>query len=157
MSGIAPRLSRFLESHRVKYEPIHHRRDYTAKETAADTHTPFRDFAKTVFLQVDGRYAMAVLPASEMVSPRRAKRALHATEVALASEAEVAELCPDCEVGAAPPFGNLYDLPVYVSPSLAKEERITFNAGSHEDAVRMAYRDYAELVEPQVAAIASRD
>ena len=122
MAGIVPRLESFLDEHRVSYETIHHRKDYTARETAEDTHTPAKEFAKTVFLCIDGRYAMAVLPASEFISSKKVRRSLGAGEVRLATEGEVREACPDCDVGAAPPFGNLYNLPVYVSPALAKHD-----------------------------------
>ncbi len=150
MPTISKRLQSFLDEHAVPYEVIHHRRDYTAQETAADTHTPGKEFAKTVMLWVDGNYAMAVLPAHRMVDFDKLRQALSAKEVKLASEDEIRELCPDCEAGAVPPFGNLYSLPVYVSEDTAEDERITFNAGTHEDAIRMAYKDFEKLVQPTI-------
>jgi Ala-tRNA(Pro) deacylase len=157
MPGIAARLQRFFDEEDVGYERIHHHADYTAKQTAVDTETPAQEFAKTVFIWIDGRYAMAVLPANQLVVPSKICDALEAKEVRLATEEDAARLCPDCDVGAAPPFGNLYDLPVYVSPSLTEDERITFNAGSHEEAVRMAYRDFEKLVQPHVIPLSDRD
>jgi Ala-tRNA(Pro) deacylase len=157
MSGIAARVQTFLKQEQVTYETLHHPTDYTAKETAEDTHTPPKEFAKTVFLCVDGRPAMAVLPATEFVSLRKVQQALGAEEVRLASEEESRQACPDSDVGAAPPFGNLYELPVYVSPLLAEDEKITFNAGSHQDAIRMSYRDFEKLVQPHVMALSKHD
>jgi len=157
MSGIVPRLQKFLDEHRVDYRVIHHRTDYRASATAADTETEPEEFAKTVFLWIDGRFAMAVLPALKHVALSKLRRALDAEDVRLASERESSGLCPDCDVGAAPPFGNLYDLPVYVSAALAEDEAITFNAGSHEDAIRMGFREFEQLVRPQILKLARHD
>ncbi len=140
----------FLNEQKIPYEFIHHRRDYTAQETAADTHTKGKDFAKTIILFVDNKYVMAVLPAIHQVDLEKVKKALKANVVTLATEDEISEICGDCEVGAMPPLGPLYKLPVYVSPHLAKDHMITFNAGTHEDAVRMMYSDFEKLVKPQL-------
>jgi Ala-tRNA(Pro) deacylase len=156
MPSISKRLQSFLDEHAVAYETIHHRRDYTAQEAAAHTHTPGKEFAKTVILWVDGGYAMAVLPAHHMVDLDKLREALGAKEVKLASEDEIRELCPDCEAGAVPPFGNLYNLPVYLSEAMTDDERITFNAGSHEDAIRMMYKDFEKLVQPKVMEFSTR-
>lgn len=157
MTGVAARLREFLDAHDVEYEAIHHRVDYRARKTAQDTHTPPAEFAKTVFVRVDGRIVLAVIPASKTVALGKLRHGLAAQDVQLAREWEFSELCPDCEPGAAPPFGNLYDLPVYVSPALAEDEEITFNAGSHQDAIRMAYRDFERLVKPRVLPISKHD
>ena len=137
-----------LNAKRVPYEIIHHRRDYTAPETAAHTHTPGKAFAKTVIVQVDRQFCMFVMPASDHVDLEKVRRALQAKEVRLASESEVARVCADCETGAMPPFGQFYKLPVYVSSHLAEDGLITFNAGTHEDVMRMLYQDYAKLARP---------
>ena len=157
MSGIVAKLKEFLEENGVDYEVIHHKTDYRARETARDTHTPQGEFAKSVFLLIDDQHAMAVVPASRDVAIGKLRDAVGAGEVRLASEDEFERLCPDCEVGAAPPFGNLYDLPVYVSKSLAADEQITFNAGSHSEAVRMSYRDFERLVKPRVLAVCKHE
>jgi len=151
MPTSAQKLKSFLDESRVKYEAIHHSPDFTAQETAAHTHTRGRDFAKTVILQVAGGYAMAVLPAHHRVDLAKLREAVGATEVRLATEPEMDRLCPDCETGAVPPFGNLYGLPVWVSSTVAADERITFNGGTHQDAVRMKYADFEKLVRPRVA------
>jgi Ala-tRNA(Pro) deacylase len=150
MTGIMKRLSELLDDSEVGYETIHHQADYRATQVAADTHTLPEEFAKTVFVWIDGQYALAVLPATHTVSVRKLSHSLGAQEVRLASEWEMKDLCPDAEVGAAPPFGNLFDLPVYVCPVLGRDESITFNAGTHTDAVRMAYEDFERLSRAQV-------
>ncbi|NIR50879.1 YbaK/EbsC family protein [candidate division KSB1 bacterium] len=140
----------YLDENKTPYESIHHRRDYTAQETAADTHTKGKEFAKTVILFVDQKYCMAVLPAIYQVDLDKIKKELNAKEVNLATEEEISQLCRDCEIGAMPPFGNLYDLPVYVSHHLTEDNMITFNAGTHEDVIRMMYDDFEKLVNPKV-------
>jgi Ala-tRNA(Pro) deacylase len=150
MSGIMNRLAELLDGSEVEYEVIHHHADYRAVQTASDTHTQPGEFAKTVFVWIDGEFALTVLPATHTVSLGKLGRSLRANEIRLASEWEMKDLCPDCEVGAEPPFGNLFDLPVYVCPALARDEHITFNAGSHTDAVRMAYSDFERIVRPRV-------
>lgn len=149
------RLLSFLDERQVSYELIHHRLDYTAQETAADTHTPGRDFAKTVMLDMPGGHAMVVLPALYKVDLERVRQGLGTRQVRLSDEETMRALCPDCDVGAEPPFGNLYDIPVYVDPSLTSDEYITFNAGTHEDAVRMRYGDYERLVAPTIIDVSS--
>ncbi len=150
MASLSTRLKSLLDQNGVAYEAIRHAADYTAQETAAHTHTKGREFAKPVVLRVDGAYVMAVVPAHRKVDLRRVRQALGAKEARLATEEELRKICPDCELGAEPPFGNLYDLPVYVSPELAHDERITFNAGTHMDALRIRWEDYERLVRPKV-------
>ena len=149
MTRIADRVRRLLDQHRIDYETIHHETDYTAQDTAEHTRTPGSEFAKAVIVRSGEQYAMAVLPAHHVIDLECLAEALGQREFALAGEDEVAKLCPDCEVGAVPPFGNLYDLPVYVSPSLAEHARITLVAGGHSDVIRMAYDDFEALVKPR--------
>jgi len=149
MTEIAIRLRTCLEENGVAYERIHHHRDYTAMETAAHTHTPGKQFAKAVIVRIRGDYAMAVVPSNHVVDLERLASAFGGAEVALASEEEFQGLCPDCEEGAIPPFGNLYGLDVYVSPALARHERITCVAGHHAEAIRLDYRDFERLVNPK--------
>jgi Ala-tRNA(Pro) deacylase len=154
---IAARLETFLKESRVHYEVISHRLDYQAQQAAVDTDTPQRDFAKTLFVCIDGCYAMAVMPANHFLSERKLREILGVDEVRLATEDEFEGLCPDSVMGAEPPFGNLYGLEVYVSPALAEDEEITFNAGSHEEVVRMAYRDFERLVRARVVPMSRHD
>jgi len=150
-------LCEYLDQQVVDYQVLHHREDVRALTTAADTNTPPREFAKTVFVWIDGKAAMAVVPASKDVAVSRLQRGLEAESVHVAHEGDMKELCPDCAVGAAPPFGNLYDLPVYVSSSLAEDEEITFNGGDHQNAVRMRWKDFERIVHPRVLPIAHHD
>jgi Ala-tRNA(Pro) deacylase len=147
----ARQLSEFLDSHDVKYVTIRHSPAYTAQEVAASAHVPGKDMAKTVIVDLDGKMAMAVLPASSRLDLNHLKEATSAKHVALADERKFEGLFPDCEVGAMPPFGNLYGLDVFVSDSLAEDEEIAFNAGSHTEVVRLAYQDFERLVQPKVA------
>ena len=157
MNEIPARVRKLLDESGVDYETIHHERDYRARDTANDTHTPPREFAKTVFVCVDGEYAIAVLPATHYVSEHLLQESLGAEHVRLASESQFEELCPDSEVGAAAPFGHLYGLPVYVSPALAQDETITFNAGTHQEAIRLAYADFERLAAPRVVHMARHE
>ena len=154
---IDPRLQTLLDESGVDYEVIHHRDDFRARTTAEDTHTPPREFAKTVFVWVDGSYAIVVLPATHFVAESKLARSLGADKVRLASEYEMQDLCPDCEVGAAPPFGRLYELPLYASPVLTRDEHVTFNAGTHRDAVRMTYADYERLADPVIVPLSRHE
>ena len=149
------RLKSCLDDHHVAYEIIHHPPHYTAQQIAADTHTPGREFAKTVFLKVDGKDAIAALPAHHLVVCEKLSQELAAWEVRLETEDEIRDVMEthhiEGELGAVPPFGNLYDLPVYASRALVEDERITFNAGTHEDVVRIRFEDFVELVHPHIA------
>ncbi|MFQ5864346.1 MAG: aminoacyl-tRNA deacylase [bacterium] len=155
--AIPQNIRSFLNEHKIPYEVIHHRRDYTAQETAADTHTKGKDFAKTVILFVDNKYCMAVLPAVYHVDMKKIKKELDAKKVSLATEDEISNICPDCEIGAMPPFGPLYKLPVYVSHHLKEDHMITFNAGTHEDVIRMLYSDFEKLVNAVVIDLAANN
>lgn len=148
----AERVREFLMSRGVSYETDSHPVTYTAQELAAVEHVSGREVAKPVVLKVDDRMVMAVLPATERVSIEKAREALHG-EVRLASEDEFAELFPDCEKGAEPPFGNLYELPVYMDERFDATS-ITFNAGTHTEAIRMSVEDYRTLVHPAMVDIA---
>jgi Ala-tRNA(Pro) deacylase len=143
-------LREFLDRNRVKYVIITHSPAYTAREIAASTHIPGREIAKTVIVKIDGRLAMAVLPASELVDLDLLADAAFARRVELAEEEEFGDRFPDCQLGAMPPFGNLYGMDVYVAESLTEDEEIAFNAGSYTELVRMAYADYARLVKPRI-------
>ncbi|OGP26608.1 MAG: hypothetical protein A2038_05580 [Deltaproteobacteria bacterium GWA2_57_13] len=150
---ILKRLKEVLDQAKVSYEVYVHPQAFTAQEIAARQHMSGREMAKVVILKADAAYVMAVVPASRMVSLRKAKAALGAKNVSLATESEFASLFPECEIGAMPPFGNLFGLPVYVDPALEKDETIFFNAGNHIQTVRLKYQDFKEMVKPQVMAL----
>jgi Ala-tRNA(Pro) deacylase len=151
-----PRLSEFLDKERVPYQQEFHRTVYTAQQVAAEEHIPGRMMAKTVVIKVDGHFGMAVLPATTRTDTAKLQSALKAKELRLASELEFAALFPDCEAGAMPPFGNLYGLPVYVDESLAKDHEIVFNAGTHQETIRMKYADFARLAKPTILEFARK-
>lgn len=150
------RVVELLRDAAVPYEHLRHHTDYTAQEAAQDTHTPGRQFVKTVVAIVDGTPVLALLPAPLVVDLDALRRALGATEVRLASEPEIAARFPDCEVGALPPFGPLFDVPVYSGMALAEDELATFAAGSHRDAIRMRYGDLRRLAGAVPLAFARR-
>ena len=147
----ATKLTEYLDSQDVKYATIEHDAAvYTAQEIAASTHIPGKQLAKTVMVKIDGDLAMAVLPASQRVNFDRLKELVGASKVELASEKEFRSNFPDCQVGAMPPFGNLYDIPVYAARELAGEIEIAFCAGSHTELVRMGFADFKRLAEPKI-------
>lgn len=149
----AKKLKKYLDDNKVEYVTISHSPAYTAQRIAELTHIPGKELAKTVIVKTDDKFAMAVLPASRRVDLDYLKRGADAKEVEIATEAEFKSLFPDCEVGAMPPFGNLYDLDVYVAEQLTDDEEIAFNAGSHTELVRMAYKDFENLVKPKVISL----
>jgi Ala-tRNA(Pro) deacylase len=151
------RLKEFLNSQKVKYVSINHSPAYTAQEIAASAHVRGKELAKTVMVKLDGKMAMAVLPASLKVNIERLREISAAGQAEIASEKEFKDMFPDCEIGGMPPFGNLYGMAVYVSDRLAKDEEIAFNAGSHIELIRMAYKDFTRLVKPKVANIGFGD
>jgi len=152
----AKKLKEFLDGKGVKYVTISHSPAYTAQEIAASAHIPGKELAKTVMVRIDGEMAMAVLPASCAVDFDLLKEVASATKVELAREEEFRGLFAECEVGAMPPFGNLYGMDVYVEQSLAEDAQIAFNAGSHKELVRLAYEDFEKLVGPKVAEFARK-
>lgn len=146
---LSPRLHHFLDERRAPYATLTHDRTITAHETAAAAHVGEQHFAKTVMLKIDGAMAMMVMPAAYRIDLTRLSRALGGREVELAHESDFKDAFPDCELGAMPPFGNLYGMPLYVDARLSGHREIVFNAGSHTDAVRMPYAEFERLAEPQ--------
>jgi len=146
----ATALKEYLDSHGIRYISIRHSLAYTAQEVAASAHVLGRDFAKTVIVTSDEGLAMVVLPASRRLVLSDLREMMITDHVRLASEAEFKAVFPDCELGAMPPFGNLYGMPVYVAASLAEEPEIAFNAGTHTEVIKLAYEDFDRLVKPTV-------
>jgi Ala-tRNA(Pro) deacylase len=149
------KLKEFLDARQVKYVVITHSASFTAQEIAASAHIPGKELAKTVVVKIDGKLAMAVLSASRKVDLAALKSAAGAREAALASEKEFQGMFPECELGAMPPFGNLYGMAVWVDESLTRDAEIAFNAGSHTELIRLAYKDFERLASPKVARIAA--
>ena len=146
----AQKLKEFLDSHGVRYVVITHSPAYTAQEIAASAHIRGKEMAKTVIVKIDGKLAMAVLPAAQKVDVDRWRAAAGAKTVELASEADFRDAFPGCQLGAMPPFGNLYGMEVYVATRLAEDEEIAFSAGSHTELIRLSYKDFERLVAPKV-------
>lgn len=146
----ATKVKEFLDNHGVKYVSLKHSPAFTAGEVAASAHVAGRDFAKSVIVRIADSFAMVVLPASRRLVLTDLRELLQNPHVRLATEAEFRDLFPDCELGAMPPFGNLYGLTVYVAESLAQEEEIAFNAGTHTEVIKMDFYDFDALVHPVV-------
>lgn len=142
------RLDEFLSSRHVAFERLHHRPEYTANRMAQALHVPGREVAKCVLVRAGHGYALAVLPATHRVDLDLLRQDLGEDDLAMATEDEMDQLFPDCERGAMPPFGSLYYLPTVVDESLADDDKIVFESQSHEEAIRMAYRDYEALEHP---------
>ncbi len=144
------KLREFLDSHGVKYYVVSHSRAYTAQEIAASAHVPGKELAKTVIVKIKGILAMVVLPASRQLDFELLGAMAGSREIHLADEREFANLFPDCELGAMPPFGNLYGMEVFVDEELEEDDEIAFNAGALTELVRLSYADYRMLVHPRV-------
>jgi Ala-tRNA(Pro) deacylase len=150
------KLREYLDGNHIKYVVLSHSLAYSAQEVAASVHIPGKEVAKTVLVNVNGKLVMAVLPANYNINFNRLMIALGGGDVFLAPENELLELFPDCELGAMPPFGNLYNMEVFVAKSLAEDEEIAFNAGSHTEIIKMDYKDFAQMVEPKEISFTTR-
>jgi len=148
------RLAQYLNEHRVPFKAMTHPAAYTAQEVAAAQGVSGKQLAKVVIVKADDKPIMLVLQASAMVDLRKAAQMLGAKSLTLAREGDFADLFPDCEVGSMPPFGNLYNVPVYVDEGLAAQEEIVFAVGTHTDTFKMKYADFARLASPAVQAFA---
>lgn len=144
------RIEAYLCDHHVTYDMREHARAFTAQDVAASEHLPGKLMAKVVMVFADGDMVMLVLPADHRANMAKVATALGVHNVWLADEQDCAHVFPDCEVGAMPPFGNLYGLPVYIDRLLADGDEIVFQAGTHTTTMKIAYADYARLVTPIV-------
>jgi len=141
-------LQNYLDENHIDYVQITHSPAFTAKEVANTVHVDGKEVAKTVILDVDGNRVMTVLPASHKINIDFLESRMPDKEIKLTDEKVLMELFDDCELGAMPPFGNLYHLPVFVASALSEDEEIVFNAGTHTDAIKMRYEDFVNLVHP---------
>ncbi len=148
---ILKNLKDYFEKNQVSYEVRFHQEVFTAQEIAAAQHVPGREMAKVVMVKADGKMVMLVLPASYRVELKKLKDVLDCKKVGMAKEKEFQDLFPDCEIGAMPPFGNLYNIEVWVDKVLTEDASIVFQAGNHIETVRIKYSDYVRLVNPKVA------
>ncbi len=150
------KLREFLNERAVKYVTISHSPTYTAQEIAASAHVPGKELAKSVVIKVDGEMAIAVLPAAFQVRFDRLKELVGTQSIELADESEFKNQFPGCELGAMPPFGNLFGMKTFVAATLTEDKVIAFNAGSHTELIRMSYHDFARLAQPTVLDFSSR-
>ncbi|MGQ9457002.1 MAG: aminoacyl-tRNA deacylase [Anaerolineae bacterium] len=148
------RLEQYFRENGVGYEVLQHPQAYTMSEVAAALHVSGKQVAKVVMVKADGKPTMLVVASPYRLDFAKVRDLLGAKEVVLAREEEFADLFPDCATGAMPPFGNLYGVPVYVDEALAAQKEMVFRVGSHNEAMRVAYQDFARLVQPQVGAFA---
>ncbi len=148
-------LLRTLDQHRVRYVVSRHSVAYTAQAIAEAAHVSGTLVAKTVIVSLDGRLAMAVLRATDRIDLDLLRSAAHATRCELATESDFAGRFPGVEVGAMPPFGNLYGMDVYVDDTLARDHDISFNCGTHAELMRLAYADFERIVHPHRARFSS--
>jgi Ala-tRNA(Pro) deacylase len=148
----------YLHEHHVPFEVLAHAESFDAPHLAQVVHAPGREVAKTVLLRADRgfRYIVAVLPATYRVDFDELSRALGGATVELATELEIAERCPDCEMGVLPPFGSQYGAETIVDTSLTEDDQIVFEANTHREAIRMKYRDYHNVEHPRIAPFARR-
>ncbi len=144
------KLKEFLDRENIKYVSIVHSPAYTAQEVAASAHVTGKELAKVVIVELDGQMAMAVLPANRKIVLQDLREVTGSEQVKFASEEQFRQKFPDCETGAMPPFGPLYGMEVFVAESLADNEQIAFNAGSHTEVIKMAYGDFERLVQPKI-------
>ena len=143
------KLKEFLDQEKIKYVNIIHSTAYTAQEVAASAHITGKELAKTVIVKLDGQMAMAVLPANRKIVLQDLREVTGSEQVRFASEEEFQARFPGCETGAMPPFGNLYGMEVLVAESLTDNDVIAFNAGSHTEVIKLAFKDFMRLVKPK--------
>lgn len=142
------RLDEFLSRNHVSFERLRHPSTYTANRIAQSLHVPGRKMAKSVLVRTSHGYMLVVLPASSRINMDHLRLELGDPEADLATEDEIEQLFADCERGAMPPFGSLYHLPTVMDESLAQDE-IVFEGQDHEEAVKMAYKDYEMIEHPR--------
>jgi Ala-tRNA(Pro) deacylase len=151
--NIPKRLIDCLDENKANYEILRHPEAITAQRIAEAEHVKGRHHAKVVMLKSGGQHLMAVLPAEHLIDLEKLAT-FFGKDVSFESEREFESLFPDCTVGAMPPFGNLYGVPTYVDKSLAEEDYIVFEAGTHTEAIKLSYHDYEKIVKPQVEDLA---
>jgi Ala-tRNA(Pro) deacylase len=147
---VAAKLKSFLDESKVRYHVLKHHEKFTSPEIAQALHVPGQLLAKVVMLKAKDELLMAVLPANLRVDLDKFAKVADVKACALATEDQFRDSFPDCEVGAMPPFGNLYGIPVYVDRSLTKDDEIVFEAGNHHEAIKLDYLDFERTVKPKI-------
>jgi len=148
---IPTRISEYLDSQHVSYQSYKHSPAYTAQGIAQAQHVSGKKVAKVVMIMADNRLIMAVVPASYRVDLNRLGQLMSASWIRLATEEEFKDVFPECELGAMPPLGNLYNLDVWIDESLRSHTYISFNAGTHAETIQMSFSDFDRLVQPKRA------
>ena len=149
------RIREYLDGSGVRYLTVGHQPEYTAQEVAQSVRVPGRQMAKTVVVWVDDRLAMVVVPATKDVNLDLLRRETAARDVRLAEEAEFADRFNECQLGAVPPFGNLFGMETFLDRAMVNEEKIAFTAGTHTDVIVMRLVDYTRLVRPLPVRVAT--
>jgi Ala-tRNA(Pro) deacylase len=144
----------YLDEMGVHYQWSKHEPAYTAQQVAQAEHTSGRRVIKPVLVRADGAFVMCALPAGYLIDMQELREALDATKVDIADESELGRMCGSCELGAEPPIGKLFGLPTLMDASLEDEEEVLFQAGTHQDAVRMHFSDYWRLAQPAIGQFA---
>jgi Ala-tRNA(Pro) deacylase len=150
---ILPKLQEFLDLSGIPYTHTVHPLAYTAREVAHAEHISPQEVAKVVVVVADGEYRMAVLPATKLVDFPEVRAVLDSPGARLATEEELGRVFPDCELGAMPPFGNLYHMKVLLDAALLADETIAFNAGTHRDVIHMRTEDFCRIVKPEIVSV----
>ncbi len=148
---ISTKLREYLDKNNVEYNVSPHREAFTAQEIAACMHVPGKVLAKVVMVKAGEKDAMVVMPACRRLNMDKLKTIMGSEDVRLENEDEFKDKFPECDVGAMPPFGNLYDIDVYVDSTLADDEQIIIPSGNYTECVRLKYRDFADLAKPKEA------
>lgn len=145
----------FLTSRQVDFKVYQHDETADSQHLAQSLHVPGSNVAKTVLLRANGgfKHLLIVLPAAEQLDLAKVSKAIGGAKVRLATELEIAERCPDCDLGILPPFGSRINADTLVDASLGRHEDIFFQGDSHREAVRLRYRDYCQLEHPMVVSV----
>lgn len=138
----------YLDDSHARYVSIVHTPAYTAQETAEATHVSGYQYAKVVIVKLKESLTMLVVPACERVDVHYLQKVFSTPAVKLVTEKEFSHHFPDCERGAIPPFGHLYQMPVYLSRVFHADRAIIFNAGLYNEAIQMPYKCFIDLVNP---------
>jgi Ala-tRNA(Pro) deacylase len=147
-------MEQYLRENGVPFETMTHAQAYTMQEVAAKLHVSGKQVAKVVMVKADKKMVMLVIPAPSRLNFAKVRALLDAAKVSLAKEEEFADLFPDCATGAMPPFGHLYDVPLYLDQALAEEANIIFRVGTHRHTMKIAYDEFARLAQPTVGEFA---
>lgn len=153
---ITKTLKEYLDTQDIKYTTTNHSPAFTAMEVAQMAHVPGKQMAKVVITRLEQRLTMMVLPANYRINSARMVQAMHTANLRIASEGEFGHMFPDCELGAMPPFGQLYGMHTYVAQSLTEDKYITFSAGTHSEVITMLTKDYLRLVKPKIISFTDR-